>query len=111
MSMMADNDAGVAGAAGAADEQLKKRARRRLVGAIALVLFAVIVLPMVMDHEPRPSGPEIQVRIPSQDGPAAKPVPLKAANPAAEPSPKPEVSAAPTPKPKQRLANPSQNLP
>jgi DedD protein len=59
-----------ADAPGEADEQLKKRARRRLVGAIALVLFAVIVLPMVMDHEPRTTGPEIQVRIPSQDGAA-----------------------------------------
>ena len=49
--------------------QLKKKARRRLVGAIALALFAVITLPMVMDHRPRPSAPEIQVRIPSQEGP------------------------------------------
>lgn len=68
MSNMAQND--TADAPGEVDEQLKKRARRRLVGAIALVLLAVIVLPMVMDHEPRPTGPEIQVRIPSQDGPA-----------------------------------------
>jgi DedD protein len=65
---MAQNNS--ADAPGEADEQLKKRARRRLVGAIALVLFAVIVLPMVMDHEPRTAGPEIQVRIPSQDGAA-----------------------------------------
>lgn len=57
-----------------ADLQLKKRARRRLVGAIALVLLAVIVLPMVMDSEPRPPSQDIQVRIPSQDssGMAAK---------------------------------------
>lgn len=68
MSNMAQND--TADAPGEVDEQLKKRARRRLVGAIALVLLAVIVLPIVMDHEPRPTGPEIQVRIPSQDGPA-----------------------------------------
>ena len=47
---------------------LKKRARRRLVGAIALALLAIIVLPIVMDSEPRPAGPEIQVVIPSQDG-------------------------------------------
>jgi DedD protein len=30
---------------------LKRRGRRRLVGAIALVLAAVIVLPMVFDSE------------------------------------------------------------
>lgn len=50
-----------------ADLQLKKRARRRLVGAAALVLFAIIVLPLVMDHAPRPPLQDIQVRIPSQD--------------------------------------------
>lgn len=61
---MANNDQ-----AGDPDVQLKKRARRRLTGAIALVLLAVIVLPMVMDHEPRPVGPEIQVQIPSQSAP------------------------------------------
>jgi len=51
------------------DEQLqfKKRARRRLVGAIALALLAVIVLPMVMDKEPKPLTQDIQIRIPSQD--------------------------------------------
>lgn len=47
---------------------LKKRARRRLVGAAALALLAAIILPMVMDHEPRQSGPDIQIRIPSQEG-------------------------------------------
>ena len=47
--------------------QFKKRARRRLVGAIALALLAVIVLPMVMDQEPRPLTQDIQIRIPSQD--------------------------------------------
>ena len=33
--------------------QLKKRARRRLVGAVAFVSVVAIVLPMVMDHQPR----------------------------------------------------------
>jgi DedD protein len=47
--------------------QLKKRARRRLVGAAALALLAVIVLPMVMDHEPRPPVDDIQVKIPSRE--------------------------------------------
>ena len=48
--------------------ELKKRARRRLVGAVALALLAVIVLPMVMDDEPRTGSQDIQVRIPSRDG-------------------------------------------
>jgi DedD protein len=75
-----------------ADVQLKKRARRRLVGAAALALFAVIVLPMVMDREPRPQIQDIQVRIPSQDatGLAAK---VLAGKPAATPMPAPEPVA------------------
>jgi DedD protein len=46
---------------------LKRRGRRRLVGAIALVLAAVIVLPMVFDSEPKGSAPPVSVRIPSED--------------------------------------------
>lgn len=59
------NAANTTGAGGPLD--LKKRARRRLVGAIALVLLAVIVLPMVMDQEPKPITQDIQIRIPSQE--------------------------------------------
>jgi DedD protein len=46
---------------------LKRRGRRRLVGAIALVLAAVIVLPMVFDSEQKGSAPPVSVRIPSED--------------------------------------------
>ncbi|MBX3666914.1 MAG: SPOR domain-containing protein [Rhodocyclaceae bacterium] len=56
--------------------ELKRRARRRLVGAVALALLAAVVLPMVMDHEPRQSAQDIQIRIPGQDqGPIAHPTP------------------------------------
>ncbi|OHC63009.1 MAG: hypothetical protein A2045_13165 [Rhodocyclales bacterium GWA2_65_20] len=84
--------------------ELKKRARRRLVGASALALLAAIVLPMVMDHEPRPANQDIQVRIPSQDAgggftsrilptkPAATPLPPAAV---AEPKPASEAKAEP----------------
>ena len=48
--------------------EIKKRARRRLVGAAALALFAAIVLPMVMDGEPQPAVRDIQIRIPAQSG-------------------------------------------
>ena len=46
---------------------LKRRGRRRLVGAIALVLAAVIVLPMVFDSEPKGRAPPVSVRIPGED--------------------------------------------
>jgi DedD protein len=45
----------------------KKRARRRLVGAVALVLAAVIGLPMVLDSEPKSLDVDIAIQIPSQD--------------------------------------------
>jgi DedD protein len=52
----------------------KKRARRRLVGAIALALLVAIGLPMVLDSEPKPLASDIDIKIPSKD---------KAAEPAA----------------------------
>ena len=48
-------------------ETLKRKGRRRLVGAVALVLAAVIVLPMVFDPEPRGTGSTLSVRIPAED--------------------------------------------
>jgi DedD protein len=49
----------------------KKRARRRLVGAVALVLGVVIVLPMILDSEPKPLADDIAIQIPSRDTQAA----------------------------------------
>ena len=98
------------------DLQLKKSARRRLVGAAALALLAIIVLPMVMDHEPRPPVQDIQVRIPSQDGSGAGPIskppvalaPSLAAakpetKPEAKPEAKPEVKVEPAVAPKPEV--------
>jgi DedD protein len=47
----------------------KKRARRRLVGAIALALAVIIGLPMVLDSEPKPLSGDIAIQIPSKDKP------------------------------------------
>ena len=47
--------------------QLKKRARRRLVGAVVLVTLVIIFLPMVLDKQPKPVGQDISISIPSQD--------------------------------------------
>ncbi|TWI62224.1 DedD protein [Pseudoduganella lurida] len=49
----------------------KKRARRRLVGAIALALAVAIGLPMVLDSEPKPLANDIAINIPDKDKPAA----------------------------------------
>ncbi len=50
--------------------QLRKRARRRLVGAITLVIAAVVILPMVLDSKPEQRNQEIDIRIPSEDSAA-----------------------------------------
>jgi len=105
---------------------LQRRARRRLVGAIALVVFIVIALPVVLDQEPSTIGQDLVVQIPSQDagriraltppvpgtvvtplgaGVAGKPAPVQAEPPPAAPEASPakigqpaaEGKAAPTP--------------
>ena len=47
--------------------QLKKRARRRLVGAIALAGLAAVVLPIVMDKQPTQQVQDVQIQIPGQE--------------------------------------------
>ncbi|NBO10886.1 MAG: sporulation protein [Methylophilaceae bacterium] len=48
--------------------QFKKRARRRLVGAVALVLLMIILLPMVLeDRTAQTPKEDIVISIPSQD--------------------------------------------
>ena len=109
---------------------LQKRGRRRLVGAIALVLLAVIVLPMVFDPEPRPNTPAVSIRIPSEEGakftpkaaprspaqaeakkaeekagettPAPNPEPSKPVAKAPEPRQAEKQASAPTPKPAEK---------
>ena len=66
--------------------QLKKRARRRLVGAIALVLLVVVFLPMFLDNEPKSLNQDIAITIPPVPEPDASPLP---AIPDAAPDPEP----------------------
>lgn len=49
--------------------ELRVRARRRLAGAVALVLAAVVVLPMLLDSEPIPVSNNIAIRIPDRNAP------------------------------------------
>jgi len=51
------------------DEELnlRRKARRRLIGAIALTLAVVVILPMVLESQPKSSGQEIELRIPAPD--------------------------------------------
>jgi len=49
------------------EDKLKRQARRRLIGAVALTTAIVVVLPMVLDNEPKPVGQDIELRIPDKD--------------------------------------------
>lgn len=73
---------------------LKRRGRRRLVGAIALVLIAVIVLPWIFDPHPR-QAPPVSVRIPNEDESVFKPKPVPKPPPAPAQAPKPEAVKEP----------------
>lgn len=62
--------------AGDADslEGLRRRARRRLIGAALLVLVGVVVLPLFFDTVPRPVAVDIPIDIPSKEKAPALPV-------------------------------------
>lgn len=49
----------------------KKRARRRLIGALAMVLSLVVGLPMIFDAEPHGNLRNIKIDIPSKDSASA----------------------------------------
>src|SRR5580765_5394691 len=82
-------------------DTLKRRGRRRLVGAVALVLLAVIVLPMVFDPEPRRTPPPVSVRIPGEDDSAFAP------KPPAKPAPKAEEKKEVAPRAEEKAAAPA----
>ncbi len=46
---------------------LKRQARRRLMGAIALTILVVVLLPMVLDSEPPAPPQDIELQIPDKD--------------------------------------------
>jgi len=48
-------------------DELKRRARPRLIGAIVLALAAAVILPMLLESEPKPFGDDVSVKIPSID--------------------------------------------
>lgn len=74
------------------DEELKfrKRARRRLIGAIALVVVVIVIVPWILpENKPQQDNQQIDIRIPAQDasGYVPKILPVEQAHsPAAQPS-------------------------
>jgi DedD protein len=80
----------------------KKRARRRLIGAVALVLAAIIGLPMVLDSEPRPVADDIAIQIPSKDKASSS----ASSVPAARASGQGQADAAGSLDPKEEVIDP-----
>jgi len=86
------------------DDEHKRQARRRLIGAVALTILAVILLPLVLEDEPPPTGP-LKVLMPPLSEKASlaentveyAPPP---ANATIEPAP-PEVKSPATPVPQK----------
>src|SRR5512138_65768 len=48
-------------------DELRRRARRRLVGAVVLALAAAVVVPMLLESDPKPLGDDVAVKIPPVD--------------------------------------------
>src|SRR5271169_5753680 len=48
-------------------DELRRRARRRLVGAIVLALAAAVLLPLLLESEPKPLGDDVSIQIPPID--------------------------------------------
>lgn len=88
--------------------QFKKRARRRLVGAVALVLLMIVLLPMLLEDKVAQGRKEdVVISIPSQDDQSdTKPSPEPAKLPeVAQPSTLPSTESSATPVQNQAVAN------
>ena len=106
------------------EDDLKRRARRRLIGAVALTLVAVIALPLMMEDEPPPAA-KLEVRMPVNSKtpdfvpitppPVTPPVAAVAPEPAAAPpsqsAPAPEVIAPAAPAAQKSAARPEGQKP
>ncbi|MDE2254273.1 MAG: SPOR domain-containing protein [Betaproteobacteria bacterium] len=59
-------NAAAAGAQAQSEETLRIRARRRLIGAVVLVLTGVVVFPLIFETQPKPVVSNMSLVIPSQ---------------------------------------------
>ena len=74
---------GLADTQAQSEEALRVRARRRLIGAVALVLTGVVVFPLIFETQPKPVASNMTLVIPSQNQPGILPAPA-ASIPAAQ---------------------------
>jgi len=91
-------------------DELRRRARRRLVGAIVLALAVAVLVPMLLESDPKPLGEDVSVKIPPvddgkfvnrlNDKAKAEPAKSGAAKPDAKTEPKTESKVEPKTEPK-----------
>jgi len=81
------------------EDELKRQMRRRLVGAVALVTALVVILPMMLEKEPKPDGHNIELRIPDMDkaGAFTSQMVVAESAPAVTAEPAPEAAAVSAP--------------
>ncbi len=82
----------------------RRRARRRLVGAVVLVVTVIAVVPLILpENKPQQETQQIEIRIPTQDATGYAPKIMLAPSPESAVMPTPETAiaavAAPTNKP------------
>ena len=88
--------------------EIRRRGRRRLIGAVVLVVLAVVFVPMILDSEPRQKRAEPSLDIPPKDKAPPLPPPTKAAViPVPEKTPSAPPTAAPAPKAEPPKAAPA----
>src|ERR1700681_693967 len=97
-------------------DELKRRARRRLVGAVVLALAPAVMLPMLLESDPKPLGNDVSIQIPPIDqGKFVTPLSpdksavSKAATDAVPAPPPPSAGGAPPP-PERTLAAAEQRV-
>lgn len=80
-------------------EDVRRRARHRLIGATVLVLAGVVGLPLLFDRQPRPLPVDIPIEIPAKTATAPLAVPAPVAEPpsVAAPAASEAPAAAATP--------------
>lgn len=102
-------------------DDLRRRARRRLVGAIVLALAAAVLVPMLLESDPKPLGEDVSVKIPPIDDgkfvskvgergmaaepPRAAPKAEQKPDPVAVPSIPAELPKDATPEPRRETAS------
>src|SRR5690349_11398915 len=74
-------------------DELKRRARRRLVGAVVLALAAAVLLPMLLESDPKPLGNDVSIQIPPIDQGKFVPPPPPDKSGEVKPQPAPQAAA------------------